>query len=109
MPLVLLNRDGVPAEELKSLERELAIAFTTEGPRLPDSPQIREMSGLILALLDKAIARRPDDLAARGAKARALARPLGAPFGGDWGHPVRPGDGSRGREGARSVPVVRGG
>ena len=73
LPLVLLNRDGVAAAALQSLDRELAIALTIEGPRLRDSPQVREMSGLVLALLERAIARRPDDLAARLAKARALA------------------------------------
>jgi hypothetical protein len=73
LPLVLLNRDGVPADELKALDRELAIALATEGPRLHDSPQVREMGRLVLALLDRAITTRPDDLAARLAKARVLA------------------------------------
>jgi hypothetical protein len=73
LPLVLLNGDELGREELKSLGRELAIALTSEGPELPDTPQIRQMGSLVLALLDKALAQRPDDLVALRMKAQALA------------------------------------
>jgi hypothetical protein len=73
LPLVLLNRGDLTQYELKSLDRELAIALATEGPRMRDSPQVRETGALILALLDRALAKRPDDLAALRLKAQALA------------------------------------
>ncbi len=73
LPLVLLNRGNLTPYELKSLDRELAIALATEGPRMRDSPQVRETGALILALLDRALAKRPDDLAALRLKAQALA------------------------------------
>ena len=73
LPLVLLNHENVPPDELKSLDRELAMALTTEGPRLPDSPQVREMGAFVLAQLDRALAEHPDDLPALRMKARALA------------------------------------
>ena len=73
LPLVLLNGENLTAEELMSLDRELAIALTMEGPRLHDSPEVREMSRLVLTLLDRALVRHPGDLTARRMKARALA------------------------------------
>ena len=73
LPLVLLNRGDLTPYELNSLDRELAIALATEGPRMRDSPQVRETGALILALLDRALAKRPDDLAALRLKAQALA------------------------------------
>ena len=41
LPLVLLNGDNLAPDERKLLERELAIALATEGPRLHNSPQVR--------------------------------------------------------------------
>jgi Cytochrome c554 and c-prime len=73
LPLVLLNGDNLAPNELKSLERELAIALATEGPRMRDSPQVRETGALVLGLLNKAVERRPDDLPAMRMKAQALA------------------------------------
>jgi hypothetical protein len=73
LPLVLLNDENLTPGELKSLDRELAIALTAEGPRLRDSPEVREMGGRVIALLDKALSQRPDDLPARRMKAQALA------------------------------------
>ena len=73
LPLVLLNGENLTADELKSLDRELAIALATEGPRLRDSPQVRETGTLVLALLDRALAKRPNDLPALRMKAQALA------------------------------------
>jgi predicted CXXCH cytochrome family protein len=73
LPLVLLNGDKTGPEELESLQRELAIALTCDGPRLPDSPQVRRMGTLVLSLLDKAVAERPEDLVARRMKAQVLA------------------------------------
>jgi hypothetical protein len=73
LPLVLLNGDNLAPNELKSLERELAIALATEGPRLRDSPQVRETGAIVLSLLNEAVGRRPDDLPAMRMKAQALA------------------------------------
>ena len=73
LPLVLLNGEKLAPHERKSLERELAIALATEGPRLRDSPQVREVGTLVLALLDGALEKRPDDLPALRMKAQALA------------------------------------
>ena len=71
--LALLNGDGMSQVELASLGRELAIAVALEGPRLPDSPQVRQMSTLVLSLLDKAVTAEPGDLMAGGMKAQVLA------------------------------------
>jgi hypothetical protein len=73
LPLVLLSGENLTEAELKSLDRELAIAVATEGPRLRDSPQIREAGALVLATLDRALAKRHDDMRARRMKAQALA------------------------------------
>ena len=73
LPLVLLNGDHLSQEERGALGRELAIALASEGPRLPNTPQVRRMGLLVLSLLDKALADRPDDLVARRMKAQALA------------------------------------
>jgi tetratricopeptide (TPR) repeat protein len=73
LPLVLLNGGELTPNERKSLERELAIAIAMEGPRLPDSPQVRETGALVLSFLDKALQMRPDDLAALRMKAQTLA------------------------------------
>ena len=70
---MLLNGENLAPHERKSLERELAIALATEGPRLRDSPQVREVGTLVLALLDGALEKRPDDLPALRMKAQALA------------------------------------
>ena len=71
-PLVRLDGDVDP-EHLKSLDRELAIAVTAEGTRLPDTPQMRKIGPLVLSALDKAVAEHPDDLVALRMKAQALA------------------------------------
>ena len=71
-PLVLLNGDGLSRNELGALGRELAIALASEGPRLWDSPEARKIGAFVLAQLDSALARRPDDLLARRMKAQAL-------------------------------------
>jgi hypothetical protein len=73
LPLVLLNRENVTPDELKSLDRELAIALTVEGLRMRDSPQVREMGAFVVAHLGRALAKHPDDLPAMQMKARALA------------------------------------
>ena len=72
LPLVRLNGDVDP-EHLKSLDRELAIAVTAEGTRLPNTPQMRTVGRLVLSALDKAVAEHPDDLVALRMKAQALA------------------------------------
>ncbi|HEX3448921.1 MAG TPA: tetratricopeptide repeat protein [Isosphaeraceae bacterium] len=72
LPLVLLNGDELSPVELGSLGRELAIALTLEGPSLPESPNVRRMGSLVLALLNEALAKQPDDLFARLMKAQAL-------------------------------------
>ncbi len=72
-PLVLLNGDDqAGAATVKSMDRELAIAVTSEGPRLPNTPRIRRVGSLVLSFLDKEIAERPDDLVGRRMKAQAL-------------------------------------
>jgi hypothetical protein len=71
-PLVRLDGDDDP-EHLKSLDRELAIAVTAEGTRLPNTPQMRKIGPLVLSALDKAVAEHPDDLVALRMKAQALA------------------------------------
>jgi tetratricopeptide (TPR) repeat protein len=73
LPLALLNGDGLSQVEHVLLGRELAIALALEGPRLPDSPQVRQMAGLVLSLLDKALAAHPGDLMAGRMKAQVLA------------------------------------
>jgi hypothetical protein len=73
LPLVLLNGDNLSRGELNSLRRELAIALALEGPRLPDSPQVRRIAAFVLTQLDEALAQRPDDLLARRMKAQVLA------------------------------------
>jgi hypothetical protein len=72
-PLVLLNGDGLTREEAESLGRELAIALTSDGSHLPDSPQVRRISSFAITRLDEALAYRPGDLVARRMKAMALA------------------------------------
>jgi hypothetical protein len=73
LPLVLLNGDGLGRTGLESLGRELAIALTAEGPRLPDTPQVRQMGSFVMERLDRAVAVRPEDLVARRMKAMAMA------------------------------------
>jgi hypothetical protein len=72
-PLVLLNGKNLDSDEQGSLGRELAIALASEGPRLAESPRVREIGAMVLTLLDRALAKRPDDLLARRMKAQALA------------------------------------
>jgi Flp pilus assembly protein TadD len=72
LPLVLLNGDGLPSSEVELLERELAIALTDEGPRLPDTPAVRQIGANDLFVLGRAIARHPEDVEARRMMARAL-------------------------------------
>ena len=71
-PLVRLNGDVGPKEP-KMPDRELAIAVTAEGTRLPNTPQMQRVGPLVLAALDKAIAEHPDDRVALRMKAQALA------------------------------------
>jgi hypothetical protein len=72
-PLRLLNGDGLHPRELESLGRELGMALTFEGDRLRKTPRARQLGYLSLAFLDRALAERPDDPAARRMRARALA------------------------------------
>jgi Flp pilus assembly protein TadD len=72
LPLVPLNGDLVQ-EKLKSMDRELAIAVTSEGPKLPNTPQMRQIGVRVLAALDQAIAANPDDKVAVRMRAQALA------------------------------------
>jgi Flp pilus assembly protein TadD len=72
LPLVRLNGD-VDSEHPNSIDRELAIAVTAEGTRLPSTPQMRTVGRLVLSALDRAIAEHPDDLVASRMKAQALA------------------------------------
>jgi tetratricopeptide (TPR) repeat protein len=71
-PLVRLGGGG-DDEHVGSPDRELAIAVTAEGTKLPDSPRMREVGRLVLAALDRAVAEHPDDLVALRMKAQALA------------------------------------
>jgi hypothetical protein len=71
-PLVRLNGGRGP-EEPKTPDRELAIAITSEGTRLPNTPQIRRVGPLVISALDKALVEHPDDLVALRMKAQALA------------------------------------
>jgi hypothetical protein len=71
LPLVRLDGDG-DADDLKSLDRELAIAVTAHGTRLPNTAQMRKVGPLVLAALEKAVAEHPDDLVALRMKAQAL-------------------------------------
>ena len=73
VPLVLMNGEGLSRDELGTLGRELAIALALEGPRLPDSPEVRRIGAFVLTQLDRALSRRPDDLLAWRMKAQALA------------------------------------
>jgi Flp pilus assembly protein TadD len=70
-PLVRLDGDVDP-EHIKSPDRELAIAVTAEGTKLPNTPQMRKVGSLVLSALDKAVAEHPDDLVALRMKAQAL-------------------------------------
>ena len=69
----LLNRDDPGADDLESAGRELGIALTFEGEGLPATAQVRKLGLFALDLIDKALARRPDDLEAKRMRARALA------------------------------------
>ncbi len=69
---VLLNGDGVGPEEVRSLDRELAIAVVGEGPRMPDTPRVRQIRSFAIGVLDGVLADRPDDLVARRVKALGL-------------------------------------
>ncbi len=73
LPLTLLNSEAGGPKDPDALGRELAIALTSEWRDRPDAPGVRQSASLILALLDQALAKRPDDLAARRMKAQALA------------------------------------
>jgi hypothetical protein len=72
LPLVPLNAER-GSEPQDSVDRELAIAMALQGPRLPDTPQMKTIGPRVLAALDTAVAQRPDDLLARRMKAQALA------------------------------------
>ena len=72
-PLRLLNGKDPESENIELSERELGIALTYEAEELPATPQVEELGLLALGLIDKAVARRGDDLEARRMKARALA------------------------------------
>ena len=72
IPLVRLNGDADP-EHKNSVDRELAIAVTSEGTRLSNVPQMRQVGHLVLAALERAVAEHPDDLIALRTKAQALA------------------------------------
>jgi tetratricopeptide (TPR) repeat protein len=69
----LLNRDDLAADNVESSGRELGIALTFEAEGLPSTPQVRQLGLRALELIDKALARRPDDLEATRMRARALA------------------------------------
>jgi predicted CXXCH cytochrome family protein len=71
-PLVRLDGDVDP-ERVKFPDRELAIAVTSEGTKLPNTPQMRKVGRLVISALDKAVAEHPDDLEALRMKAQALA------------------------------------
>jgi hypothetical protein len=71
LPLVRLNGDSDP-EHRDSLDRELAIAVTAEGTRLPNTPRMATVGRLVLTALDKAVAEHPDDRVALRMKAQAL-------------------------------------
>jgi Tfp pilus assembly protein PilF len=73
LPLALLTGDEKSQVDVRSLGRELAIALALEGPRLPASPQVRQMEPLVLSLLENAVATQPGDLMARRMKAQVLA------------------------------------
>jgi hypothetical protein len=72
LPLVRMSGDVDPAH-LDSIDRELAIAVTAEGPRLPNTPQIRKIGPRVLSALDQAVSEHRDDLVAVRMKAQALA------------------------------------
>jgi len=71
-PVVRLD-GGAGPEHLESVDRELAIAVTAEGTRLPNTPQMRKVGRLVLSALERAVAEHPDDLLALRMKAQALA------------------------------------
>jgi predicted CXXCH cytochrome family protein len=73
LTLTLLNGESMDPRGSDALGRELAIALTSEWRDRPDAPQVRQTASLVMALLDQALARRPDDLTARRMKAEALA------------------------------------
>src|SRR5262249_15359314 len=74
VPPVLLNGDGLGPAEGRALERELAIAVVSEGPRMPDTPRVRQIRSFAMGVLDGVLADRPDDLVARRWKAMALSQ-----------------------------------
>ncbi len=71
LPLTLLNGDEMGEENSHVLGRELAIALMSEVPDLTNTPRIRQRAS---SLLDQALARSPDDLAARRMRAQVLER-----------------------------------
>jgi tetratricopeptide (TPR) repeat protein len=71
-PLVLFHADQLDPREVKSIDRELGIAMTTEG-RLVGDPRLKaRIGGLAQSLLDQSLAGRPDDPVARLARAGSL-------------------------------------
>jgi tetratricopeptide (TPR) repeat protein len=72
LPLVCLTGGAAP-EELQALDRELAIAVVTEGPRLPNTLRIRNLGRRVVLALDRVLVEHPDDLVALRMKAQALA------------------------------------
>jgi hypothetical protein len=71
---VLLNGDGLGPDELRALNRELAIAVARDGPRMPDTPRVRQVRSFAISALDGVLAHRPDDLEARRFKAVLLSQ-----------------------------------
>ncbi len=71
--LRLLNGKDPDSENIELSERELGIALTYETEGLPRSAQVKKLGLLAVGLIDKALARRGDDLEARAGKARVLA------------------------------------
>lgn len=72
LPLVLLNGEGLGPRQVESLGREMAIALAHEAPRLPKAPQVAQAGPFVLAQLNQALAKRPDDLVARRMMAQVL-------------------------------------
>lgn len=70
-PMVRLD-SGAPSDEPPRMDRELAIAVTSEGTKLPNTPRMQAVGREVIAALDRAIAEHPDDLVARRMKAQAL-------------------------------------
>jgi predicted CXXCH cytochrome family protein len=72
-PLVVFHADQLGPSELRLADRELGIGLTLEARRPGEGTRRTRLARAAIDLLDQALARRPDDLAALRYRAQATA------------------------------------